>query len=73
MLALVAVAFLDRATDHISGSPVTYGVVAAVSAVDAFFPVVPGETAVIAIALAVAAAIEVVRRVQARRGDDLIA
>src|SRR5215210_7897996 len=45
---LLAVAFLDRATDYVSGSPVTYGVVTAISAVDAFFPVVPSETVVIA-------------------------
>jgi membrane-associated protein len=48
MSALVAVAFLDKATDYVSGSPVTYGVLAAASAVDAFFPLVPSETAVIA-------------------------
>jgi len=46
--AVLAVAFLDKATDYVSGSPVTYGVVAAVSAVDAFFPLVPSETVVIA-------------------------
>jgi membrane-associated protein len=47
MPGLLAVAFLDRATDYVSGSPVTYAVVAAISAVDAFFPLVPSETAVI--------------------------
>jgi membrane protein DedA with SNARE-associated domain len=47
MSGLLAVAFLDRATDYVSGSPVTYAVVAAVSAIDAFFPLVPSETAVI--------------------------
>jgi len=48
MSALIAIAFLDKATDYVSGSPVTYAVLAGVSAVDAFFPLVPSETAVIA-------------------------
>jgi membrane-associated protein len=48
MWGQLAASFFDRATEYVSGSPVTYGVVAAVSAVDAFFPVVPSETAVIA-------------------------
>jgi membrane-associated protein len=48
MSGLVAVTFLDEATDYVSGSPWTYGVVFLVSAVDAFFPLVPSETAVIA-------------------------
>jgi membrane-associated protein len=48
MSALLAIALLDRATEYVSGSPVTYGVVAAVSAVDAFLPLVPSETTVIA-------------------------
>jgi membrane protein DedA with SNARE-associated domain len=45
--ALLAVSFFDRVTDYVSESPVTYGVVLAVSALDAFFPLVPSETAVI--------------------------
>ncbi len=50
MLGLLAVSlsFLDKATDYVSGSPATYAVIAAVSAVDAFFPLVPSETTVIA-------------------------
>jgi membrane-associated protein len=50
MLGLLAVSlsFLDKATDYVSGSPVTYAVITAVSAVDAFFPLVPSETTVIA-------------------------
>jgi membrane-associated protein len=45
--ALLAVSVFDRLAEHISGSPLTYGVVFAVTAVDAFFPLVPSETAVI--------------------------
>ena len=50
MLALLAVSLslLDEATDYVSGSPVTYAVIAGVSLVDAFFPLVPSETTVIA-------------------------
>jgi membrane protein DedA with SNARE-associated domain len=47
MSAVLAVSFLDKATDYVSGNPVTYAVVAAASAVDAFFPLGPSETAVI--------------------------
>ena len=39
---------LDTFTDFVSGSPWTYAYLFAVSAVDAFFPVVPSETSVIA-------------------------
>ncbi len=48
MSGLLAVSFFDRATEYISESPLTYGVVFAISGVDAFFPLVPSETAVIA-------------------------
>lgn len=48
MPALIAVSFLDRITDYVSGNPLTYGVVFAVSGIDAFFPLVPSETVVIA-------------------------
>ena len=48
MAALLAVSFFDRVTEYVSGSPLTYGVLFLVSALDAFFPLVPSETAVIA-------------------------
>jgi membrane protein DedA with SNARE-associated domain len=48
MPALLAVSFFDRVTEYVSGSPLTYGVLFLVSALDAFFPLVPSETAVIA-------------------------
>lgn len=47
MPALLAVSFFDRVTEYVSESPLTYGVVFLVSALDAFFPLVPSETAVI--------------------------
>jgi membrane-associated protein len=47
MSDLVSVAVLDKATDYVSGSPWTYGVLFLVSMVDAFFPLVPSETAVV--------------------------
>jgi membrane-associated protein len=47
-LLAVSVSFLDQATDYVSSSPATYAVIAGVSAVDAFFPLVPSETTVIA-------------------------
>jgi membrane protein DedA with SNARE-associated domain len=46
-MLLFAATFFDRATDYVSGNPWTYGVVLAVVAVDAFFPLVPSETVVI--------------------------
>jgi membrane protein DedA with SNARE-associated domain len=46
MSALLAVSFFDRLAE-VSTSPVTYGVVFLVAALDAFFPLVPSETAVI--------------------------
>ena len=48
MPALLAASFFDRVTEYVSESPLTYGVVFLVSALDAFFPLVPSETAVIA-------------------------
>jgi membrane protein DedA with SNARE-associated domain len=39
---------LEAFTDFVSGSPWTYAYLFAVSAIDAFFPVVPSETSVIA-------------------------
>ncbi len=45
---LLTVSAFDRVTEHVTGTPWTYGIVLAVSAVDAFFPAVPAETAVIA-------------------------
>lgn len=45
--ALLAIAFFDQVLDWVSASPVTYGICAAIAAVDAFFPVVPSETVVI--------------------------
>ena len=39
---------LEAFTDFVSGSPWTYAFLFAVSAIDAFFPVVPSETSVIA-------------------------
>jgi membrane-associated protein len=45
--ALIAVSVFDRITEYVGGSPLTYGVVFAVSAIDAFFPLVPSETVVI--------------------------
>ena len=48
MSGLFAVAVLDRITDSVSGSPATYGVVAAVAGADAFLPVLPSEAVVIA-------------------------
>jgi membrane-associated protein len=48
MPALLAVSFFDRVTEYVSESPLTYGVLFLVSALDAFFPLVPSETAVIA-------------------------
>jgi membrane-associated protein len=41
------IAFLDRVTEWVSGSPITYVVLFLVSGLDAFFPLVPSETAVI--------------------------
>lgn len=38
---------LEQITEYVTGSPWTYGVVLGVSAVDAFFPLVPSETVVI--------------------------
>jgi membrane protein DedA with SNARE-associated domain len=37
----------DTLTNYVSGSPTTYGIVAGVAALDAFFPLVPSETIVI--------------------------
>ena len=48
MPALIAVSFFDRVTEYVGSSPVTYGIVLAVAAIDAFFPLVPSETVVIA-------------------------
>jgi membrane-associated protein len=48
MPALLAASFFDRVTEYVSESPLTYGVLFLVSALDAFFPLVPSETAVIA-------------------------
>jgi membrane-associated protein len=48
MTALLAASFFDRVTEYVSESPLTYGVVFLVSALDAFFPLVPSETVVIA-------------------------
>lgn len=48
MPSLLAASFFDRVTEYVSESPLTYGVVFLVSALDAFFPLVPSETAVIA-------------------------
>jgi membrane-associated protein len=48
MPTLLAVSFFDRVTEYVSESPLTYGVLFLVSALDAFFPLVPSETAVIA-------------------------
>lgn len=39
---------LEAFTDFVSGSPWTYAYLFAVSAIDAFFPIVPSETSVIA-------------------------
>ena len=47
MPTLLAVAFFDRITDFVSGSPWTYGIAFGISGLDAFFPVVPSETVVI--------------------------
>jgi membrane protein DedA with SNARE-associated domain len=41
-------AFLDDVADYVSESPLTYGALFLVSGLDAFFPIVPSETAVIA-------------------------
>jgi membrane protein DedA with SNARE-associated domain len=41
-------AFLDDVADYVSESPLTYGALFLVSGLDAFFPLVPSETAVIA-------------------------
>lgn len=43
----LAIAFLDRLAEVAGSSPVTYGVVAGVCALDAFFPLVPSETLLI--------------------------
>jgi len=40
-------AFLDDVADYVSESPLTYGALFLVSGLDAFFPLVPSETAVI--------------------------
>ena len=48
MTGQLAFAFLDKVTDYVSGSPATYPVVAGVAAGDAFFPLLPSETVVIA-------------------------
>jgi membrane-associated protein len=48
MPALLAASFFDRVTEYVSESPLTYGFLFMVSALDAFFPLVPSETAVIA-------------------------
>jgi membrane protein DedA with SNARE-associated domain len=37
----------EQFTDYVSGNPWAYGVVAGIAALDAFFPLVPSETAVI--------------------------
>jgi membrane-associated protein len=47
MPLLLAVSFFDRVTEHVSGNPLTYGIVFAVTAIDAFFPLVPSETVLI--------------------------
>jgi membrane-associated protein len=47
-LLAVSLSLLDQVTDYVSSSPATYAVIAGVSAVDAFFPLVPSETTVIA-------------------------
>jgi membrane-associated protein len=47
-MPLLAASFFDRVTEYVSESPLTYGVLFLVSALDAFFPLVPSETAVIA-------------------------
>ena len=47
MSAPIAVSFFDQVTDYVGSSPVTYAVVFAVSAIDAFLPLVPSETVVI--------------------------
>lgn len=38
----------DAILGYVSGSPVTYGITAGICALDAFFPIVPSETVVIA-------------------------
>jgi membrane protein DedA with SNARE-associated domain len=43
---LLAATFFDRVTDYVSDNPWTYGVVFAVAAIDAFFPLVPSEAVV---------------------------
>ena len=47
-LLAASLSLLDQVTDYVSSSPWTYAVIAGVSAVDAFFPLVPSETTVIA-------------------------
>jgi membrane-associated protein len=48
LAVLLAVGFFDRGTEYVTDNPWTYAVVLWVSAVDAFFPLVPSETVVIA-------------------------
>lgn len=48
MPAPFLLAFLDDVADYVSESPLTYGALFLVSGLDAFFPLVPSETAVIA-------------------------
>ncbi|MBD0338379.1 MAG: DedA family protein [Thermoleophilia bacterium] len=48
MPAPLVLAFLDDVADYVSGSPLTYAALFLVSGLDAFFPIVPSETAVIA-------------------------
>ena len=47
MPAPLVLALLEDVADYVSGSPFTYGAVFLVSGLDAFFPIVPSETAVI--------------------------
>ena len=46
--ATILVAVLESFTELVSGSPWTYGAILLVAALDAFFPVVPSETMVVA-------------------------
>lgn len=48
LAVVLAVSFFDRVLEYVGDNPWTYAVVVGVSALDAFFPVVPSETVVIA-------------------------
>ena len=48
LVVVFAVGFFDRVTEYVTDNPWTYAVVFSISAVDAFFPLVPSETVVIA-------------------------